>query len=71
MNEDQIFVKITHFKGVYLGQPVSENSQFRTTNLNKFVIKTKVRFMDFGRVLFQLRSAETVYWYLHHPAKYD
>ena len=25
--------------------------------------------MDFGRVLFQQRSAETVYWQLHHPAK--
>ena len=27
------------------------------------------RSMGFGRVLFQLRSAETVYRHLHHPAK--
>ena len=27
--------------------------------------------MDFGRVLFQKRSAETIYWHLHHPAKND
>ena len=28
-----------------------------------------VRSMGFGRVLFQQRSAETVYRHLHHPAK--
>ena len=28
-----------------------------------------LRFMGFGRVLFQQRSAETVYRHLHHPAK--
>ena len=28
-----------------------------------------VHSMCFGRVLFQQRSAETVYWHLHHPAK--
>ena len=28
-----------------------------------------VRSIGFGRVLFQQRSAETVYRYLHHPAE--
>ena len=28
-----------------------------------------VHSMGFGRVLFQQRSAETVYQHLHHPAK--
>ena len=25
--------------------------------------------MDFGRILFRQRSAETTHWHLHHPAK--
>ena len=33
------------------------------------ILLTIVRSMGFGRVLFQQRSAETVYWHLHHPAK--
>ena len=38
--EDQMCVKIFHFKCVYVGQPVSEISKFLTAYIHKCTVKT-------------------------------
>ena len=40
--EDQLCVKIFHFKCVYIGQPVSEISEFLTAYIHKCTVKTIV-----------------------------
>ena len=37
-------VKIFHFKGVYIGQPVSEISEFLTAYIRKCTVKTIVSY---------------------------
>ena len=39
------YVKIFHFKCVYIGQPVSDISEFLTAYIHKCTVKTVVSFL--------------------------
>ena len=49
--------------------PLSGLMLDQSERCKKFGLKATVCLLDFGRVLFQWRSAEIVYRHLHHPAK--
>ena len=43
-DEEQMCVKIFHFNCVYFGQPVSGNSVFQTTYIDKFTVEIMVSY---------------------------
>ena len=44
--EDYLYVKIFHFKCVYIRQPVSEISEFLTAYIHKCTVKTIVSYNE-------------------------